>query len=317
MDDIHTPGCTDRPSDRVESVRPGTPQESRTPANKANDYGAFHSFSSRRRIGAAKLREIEHDLSPRDRRILADLKRLRVLSGSQLERLHFQTVAEGARGRARRRVLRRLVHLSLVTTLDRQIGGIRAGSAGLIYTLTGAGHRLLTTGEAIRRRNPTTPGQLFLEHALAISELYAQLAEQAPNHEATVVAFTAEGDAAWLAPDRHGQLVPLRPDAYLVLATNDLEDVWWIEVDRATESLPRLRSKLDAYVRLARSGRDVPGGLMPRVLITVPHEHRRAGVNRVLRSAKAPDGLLQVVLHDQATDYLLAELHGGEIDKPP
>ena len=305
---------SDRPTDRVESRHPEPEAGSGISHNNAPD---FHAPPSASRVGAARLREIAEQLSPRDLRILSDLSRLRVLSGRQLERLHFQGGETSARGRARRRVLRRLVSLSLVTTLDRRIGGVRAGSAGLIYALTAAGQRLLDDGPStIRRRNPREPGTLFHDHALAISQLIVELHEQTEARSASLVGYSAEHDATWLAPDRHGQLKPLRPDLHLLLATETVEDAWWIEVDRATESLPRLHAKLESYLRLARSGRDVPGGLMPRVLVTVPHESRLAAAQKTIRAVRAPEGLFQAVLHEQAAGFLVDELV-GEIDKPP
>src|SRR5262245_62962246 len=97
-----------------------------------------------RRVTWAAVRRIAEGLSERDRAILADVARVRVLSGRQVERLHFADLAGQHRDRTRRRVLERLTALQLLTTLERRIGGVRAGSAGLVFALGAAGQRLLT-----------------------------------------------------------------------------------------------------------------------------------------------------------------------------
>jgi hypothetical protein len=56
-------------------------------------------------------------LSSREYAVLTDLQRVRLLSGGQLERLHFAELATAnARGSARRRTLGGLVYAGLVTT---------------------------------------------------------------------------------------------------------------------------------------------------------------------------------------------------------
>jgi len=57
----------------------------------------------------AAVEQLVASLSDRDRAILLDLARVRVLSGDHLSRLHFHDQAPGSRERARRRVLARLV----------------------------------------------------------------------------------------------------------------------------------------------------------------------------------------------------------------
>src|SRR5829696_5812441 len=101
----------------------------------------------RQRCTMAKLKLIE--LSSRQTAVLADLRRVRLLTGRQLERLHFAKLATpNARASARRRALGGLVAAGLVTTLPRRIGGERAGSAGLIYTLDARGQRFLEARDA-------------------------------------------------------------------------------------------------------------------------------------------------------------------------
>lgn len=303
---------SDRRSGRVEHQGPDSPVDGRYRRGSANDSSRT-TTSSGARMGAAKLRLAAEQLSDRDRLILDDLARVRVLSGGQLERLRFGHVQPSARGRVRRRVLRRLGTLHLITTLDRRIGGVRAGSAGLVYALTAAGHRLVAGTENRRPRKPLTPGPAFLAHSLDVAEIYVALHEATRLADVSLSHFVVESAAAWQAPDRFGQPQPLKPDALLVLETRVFQDVWWVEVDRGTESLPRLRGKLASYQRLARSGRPGPFGVMPRVLITVCNRDRLAAVERLVVQLGEPAGLFRACLHHDARDVLL----GDVVEKPP
>src|SRR5262245_2204849 len=96
-----------------------------------------------RRVTWAAVGQTAEGLGARDWAILTDVARLRVLTGRQIERLHFAQLGGMHRDRTRRRVLERLVALQLLATLERRIGGVRAGSAGLMYVLGPAGQRLL------------------------------------------------------------------------------------------------------------------------------------------------------------------------------
>jgi hypothetical protein len=307
----------DRSTGRVARKSQKAPMESRLLRNKANDSFVSRRADGRRRLSTRYLVEVESELGSRDLALLRDLRRLRVLTGSQLERLHFAGVDEGSRGRTRRRVLGRLGDLGLVTTLERRIGGVRSGSAGLVYSLSAAGQRLLDgpDGKSSRRRKPHTPGALFLGHALAISELYVKL--KSAGQAIVLVTFDAERDAISGDHRGYGHLGQLRPDALVTLSDGTIEDVWWIEIDRATESLPSLKSKLQKYAAFVRRGVPGPFGVIPRLLVTVPSDHRRDGVESIRGQLATPDDFLHVVLEAEAADYLVAELLSGEIEKPP
>lgn len=187
-----------------------------------------------RRITTAHLATLADQLSERDQAILADLERTRVLTGAQLQRLHFGSISQASRARDRRRVLTRLTDLDLVSMLDRRIGGIRAGSTGHIYTLTPAGQRLLALrrGQQLpkRLRRARTPGAPFLTHALAISEIYVTLIEASRHHDFRVSTYDTE-PACW-HPAGNG--THLHPDAYTVLQTSTHQDCWWLEIDQNT-----------------------------------------------------------------------------------
>ncbi|OHV54633.1 hypothetical protein CgIS1_12035 [Frankia sp. CgS1] len=242
-------------------------------------------------------------LSDRDRAILYDVGKVRVLSGAQLTRLHFHDLTATSRDRTRRGVLARLAGHDLVAPLDRAVGGARSGSAGYVYALGVAGQRALpllhadAVGLPTRARRPWTPGQSFLKHTLAISELYVQLVEAERAGRLTLTRFAAEAGAWW--PDGAGGLV--KPDASACVAFGDVEDSWLVEVDRATESPETLYRKLRRYVDFAGAGQLGPDGVTPRVLVTVPHDRRLQVVRDILARLPPPaDQLLAAVLFDEA-----------------
>jgi hypothetical protein len=263
-----------------------------------------------RRITTAQLATLADQLSDRDKSILTDLERVRVLTGAQLQRLHFDPINQTSRARDRRRVLQRLTDLDLVSTLDRRIGGIRAGSAGHIYTLTPAGRRLqaLQRGQQVskRLRRPHTPGEPFINHALAISDIYVTLTETSRHHDFHVSTYDAE-PACW-HPAGHGRY--LHPDAYLVLATPEYQDCWWLEIDQATESLPRIKRKCRSYLDFVTHGGTGPDGVPPRILFSTPDANRSNAIHKVINTLTTSETshLLSVTTHENAPKFLITEL---------
>lgn len=256
-----------------------------------------------RRATRAAVGRLSETLSDRDMAILADVAKVRVLTGRQVERLHFAELTGKHRDRTRRRVLERLAAAGLLTTLHRRIGGGRAGSAGMIFALGLHGQRLLSMSSTFdlhgRTRQPGVPTERFLAHTLAIAELYVNLVEASRTDALTLNDFRGEPAAWWR--DSEGEWV--KPDAFAVGSAGDVEDSWAIEVDQATESLPTLRRKLVAYLDLARNDERGPnGGPLPRVLVTVPDERRLAAVRALVRSLPEPSG-----------ELFVSTLHSGSI----
>ncbi|PZS28282.1 MAG: hypothetical protein DLM58_17280 [Pseudonocardiales bacterium] len=237
------------------------------------------------------------DLSDRDRAILSNLLRVRLLTGRQLERLHFASLATAnARASDRRRVLGRLVKLKLITTLPRRVGGVRAGSAGLIYALDSRALRLRALWldepprETARIRRPWAVGWQFVQHTLDISELYIRLRERERLSGDKLLHFETE-PISW---HRTGNGV-LKPDAYAVYEAGRWEEHRWLEIDRATESLPTVRRKLLGYLDAVAGAAPGPNGVMPQVLVTVSSARRLDAVRSLLETLPPPaDRLISV-----------------------
>ncbi len=127
---------------------------------------------SRKRVTNAYVERLAAELPKRDLALVETLDRCRVATPSQLRRLHFTEGTPSANARQIWRRLRALQDLSVVTVLERRVGGGRGGSSQAIYALDSAGSRLgAAAGPAggRRLRRPWTPGNRFLAHSVAVT----------------------------------------------------------------------------------------------------------------------------------------------------
>jgi protein involved in plasmid replication-relaxation len=242
---------------------------------------------------------------------LPHLARARLLTGAHLDRLLAQPhLSEQTTARERRRIMTHLHDLGLVTTLRRRIGGVRAGSAGHVYTLTPTGHRVLATltGQPCPShvKKPATPGALFLSHALEISDIYVRLIEASRNHTVTMSRFDSEPHC-W-QPTGHNDY--LKPDAYCVLSTTTHRDCWWLEVDQDTESLPRIRAKARNYLDYLTTGGLGPDGVPPRILFSAPGSQRVQAISDVITklTTTETENLICATIHTDVPTFLITEL---------
>lgn len=138
-----------------------------------------------------------------------------------------------------------------------------------------------------------------------MSELYVCLreAERAGGLELTT--FRAE-QACW---QRTASLGTLKPDAYALVGAGEIEDAWWLEVDRGTESPGTLRRKLSLYLLAAQAGVTGPDHVLPRVLVTVPDERRLDVVRAITDSLGViAQRLIAVSLHEAAIPFMVQVL---------
>jgi hypothetical protein len=254
-------------------------------------------------MGAARLDGLREALSERDWVVVRDVARLRLVTGMQLERLHFSDLSVASGPVVRRRVLGRLVRWGVLTTLARRVGGVRAGSSGLVYALDIAGKRLVAGDE--RAARPSVPGERYVRHVLAVAEVYASLVERARVGAVQIDRFDAEPASWW--PDGHGGR--LKPDAYVRISGSEHVDAWWVEVDLATEHLPTIRRKLMTYMDFYNRGQLGPGKIMPWVLVAVPDAKRLSEIVRLIRQLpRRADELFTVVTHNDAAEVIVRKL---------
>lgn len=264
-------------------------------------------MSGPRRVRLPHVERLLGAVSPRDWAIISSLYRLRLASGLQLERLHFYDLASRSKSVKRWQVLKRLVDARVLMPLERRVGTAAGGSDKLCYALDSAGQRLMQfrmNAEApeTRVRRPRMPGERFVAHTLAVSELYVGLVEFGRLGGFTVEQFDIE--PRW--PD--GLRGWLRPDAYVQLAYNGDRYSWWYEADMATESLPTVETKLRSYLNFVRRGQLGPGGITPWVLVGVPTQARLAAIQKEVNKLDEPASyLFRVAEFAQVTHKITQE----------
>ena len=264
-------------------------------------------MSGPRRVRLSHVERLLSTLSPRDVAILDTLARVRIASGSQLERLHFYDLGSRSRQVKRWQVLKRLVEARALLPVERRIGTAAHGSDKLCFTLDSAGLRVLRmraraeAGNASVRR-PRIPGERFVGHVLAVTELYVALSELSRLGGFEVDAFDVE--PRW--PDGVGGR--LGPDAYVRLLRGGEHYSWWFEADLGTESQPTLHKKLAAYLDFVQRGQLGPGSVMPWVLVGVRTEARQVAVQRIVNSLVEPaDYLFRVALLPDCVTAIVKE----------
>lgn len=263
------------------------------------------------RVRVPHVEQLAERLSPRDWSIVSTIDRLRIASGLQLERLHFHELNGRSRTVKRAQVLKRLVDAGVLFPVERRVGTAHRGSVHQRYALDSAGKQLarMRGDEELSRpygRRPRVPGDRFIAHTLAVSELCVSLAERARMGEFIFGAFRAEGDAYW--PD--GLRGWIKPDAFVRLEQPGAADYWWYEADMATEDLSTtIRKKLLTYLDFVRRGQLGPDDVVPRVLVGVPDRKRQEGVQAVVGELPEPAGkLFRVAEMARAAQVLIDEL---------
>lgn len=256
-------------------------------------------------------------LSERDWAILRDLARLRLATGRQLQRLHVADGSPLTQSRRSRSILQRLSDVGVLVRLERQVGGVHAGSSGFTYGLSAVGQRLTSgVGPAggARLRRPWEQAPSFIDHLLLVTELYVLLREAEAAKDCELLEFEAEPPCWrwWSGPS--GERLVLKPDAFVRLGVGDFEQVSFVEVDRSTESSTVLKRKAETYVAYWCSGTEqAREGLFPRCVWLVPDAKRQEQLTGVLaRLDPKAWQLFQVVRFEEAASALM-----GVNERPP
>ncbi len=264
------------------------------------------------RKGRRQLGQLRAETRARDRAVLGDVARWRLLSARQIERLHFaqgdQAATALSRARSCRRSLERLVRERLLVRLERRVGGVRAGSASFVYSIGPVGQRLI--GWPGPRRRWREPSALFVAHTLAVSELYVRLHEAARRGVLELSTPPQPEPECWRSLPGMGGRSLLKPDLAVHLVAGDYEYRWFVEVDLGSEHQPALVRKCRAYEAYYRSGvEQAEHCVFPRVLWVVPDDARAGVICRVVEQAPGlTAGLFVVATNDQA----VAMLSGGK-----
>ncbi|HVI69451.1 MAG TPA: replication-relaxation family protein [Magnetospirillaceae bacterium] len=207
-------------------------------------------------------------MSGRDAGMLQSLALLRLMTGGQVERLHFTEGSPATRGRRCRAALKRLAELRLIVRLGRRIGGVHAGSAAYVIGLSGYGQAVVDSDGPMggRRRRVWETKPSFTDHVLAVADLYVRLVETERLDQLELLEFQAEPQAWRQSTGSHGQAVTLKPDGFVRLGVGDMELSNFVEVDMDTESPATLGRKMQAYAAYYRTGVEQRRhGVFPRV----------------------------------------------------
>jgi hypothetical protein len=240
-------------------------------------------YTSHTNVRVGRLRQ---QLSQRDLSILSSLHKVRLLSLRQLQRLHVVDGAPTAQVRRAQMVLQRLHRLKLVVRLSRVIGGVRAGSAGYIYGLSGLGQAVLDMSDPLSRRNRRIweAKPYFQDHMLTVSELYVQLVESSRSDHIDLAQFDAEPTCWRHYTGQGGESVILKPDAYVRLEIGEFERSSFVEVDLGTESLPTIQRKCERFITYWHQGVEQQWrGVFPKVVWLVQNDRRGDHIADVIR----------------------------------
>jgi hypothetical protein len=252
---------------------------------------------------------LRESLSPRDIAVIDQVRDLKLMSGAQIQAVHFPLLDHAtadAAARASRRVLRRLTGTGLLVRLDRRVGGIRGGSAGFVYGIAPLGHRLLD-GDGPRRRF-REPSATFVHHTLAITQVAVDLIERQRAKDLDILRLEPE-PRCWRSFASLAGTQLVRPDLFVALGAGEFEHHWFIEMDLGTETIARRIVKCKQYEAYYRSGQEQTAHeLFPRVLWIVPTAQLAAQLQHVVASTR---GLTPGLFETTTPDVALAHLSGG------
>lgn len=252
----------------------------------------------RRGRGAAGLSELAGLLSERDQAVLEAIAEHRFCTTKQVERLLFANhVTPDSGARCCRRVLSRLERWRVIERPIRRVGGLQAGSASSIWMLSSTGQRLrnLRAGRGAIGR-VREPGERFIRHYLAIGDAHLELVTAARAGLVELLSVQIEPTCWRSYSSLSGSRETLKPDLFAVTGSGEYEDHWFIEIDRATESLPVLIRQCQQYETYRRSGvEQAASGVFPRVIWVVPDEAREAQLRAAVARTRSLDNGLFIV----------------------
>lgn len=267
-----------------------------------------------RRLSRQQLEEVATRLSDRDRGILTAAQRYRYLLTGQIQRLYFtESATPTAAHRAAARALRRLKDLGLLDHLARRIGGVRAGSGGLVWHLTHAGERLLylENHTLTPTKRFSEPSPYFLAHSLAVADIAVQLTELCRGQRTLKLIALQSEPECWRTYSEYGAIQSLKPDLFAITLSGQYEDRWFVEVDLDTESPAKVIGKCEKYHKYYRAGLEQQeSGVFPLTVWIVPTVARKEKLITHIKTAFDKQPKLFAIITKDELERLIR--YGGD-----
>ena len=266
---------------------------------------------------------IGESLSERDWAILRSVSQHRFLTVRQICDLHFAELTATSGLRIAQRVLSRLRNLRVLGTLEHRRGGVRSGSSGLVHYVDANGERLLRaeTGKPVRR-HLTDPSETFMKHTLAIGDAHVSLVQAHRAGQLELLDVQIEPTAWRSYVGMGGARLTLKPDLYAETSPSlgsEYLDGWFIEVDRGTETIPRLIKKCRDYEAYRRMGieQERSEGSFPQIVWSMTAsdpakaQRRRVALRQAIdKDRNLPSELFHVIAPHQLIGVLQ---QGGDV----
>jgi hypothetical protein len=213
-------------------------------------------------------------MQERDRHLLRELSVMRVIDREQAK-----TVAGFG---STTRVNARLLLLTCAGLLRRFFLGTVSGGAKALYTISEKGARLVGVPESgpRRRQDEAVVGDFFIQHQLAINEIYCALKYGSRNPAGIMF-------HRWMGfPKRPLPGLRLIPDGYVELQTPWEIVAAFLEVDLGHERPRVWQDKVRNYLDLAVTGKFAQEFKQPRfrVLVVAQSERRLDAIRQVVLS---------------------------------
>jgi hypothetical protein len=235
-----------------------------------------------KRITKAYLEKVIPGLTKRDKEIILTLYEQRFLTTEQFQRLLFSSPF-GAQ--------RRLKILYEKGFINRLRPLTKKGSAQYVYFLTSLGAHLVAFYKGIKRsdlkwkRKRLKDEVMFLEHTLAINEVYVALKElEKRGKDYKLAQWISEREFK----SHFGSIKDILPDAYFKFGYYEeaIEDYlyydFFLEMDIGTMRLKRFRDKVKSYVDFYLSGNYKSlFHFFPKVLVVATSESRLENLKKV------------------------------------
>lgn len=247
-------------------------------------------------------------LTDLDFELLEVICHLRVVTQTQLERLHPDVPARTLRYRTRR-----LHELGL-------LGRVRPyrerGSAPTHLWPTHRADGLVAPSPGARRGAREAPSPLFVAHAAALSGLYISLRTRLSHTGMSLVGFLREGDARHDFRDEAGQRRAIAPDARIAVADRTGSVMaGHVELDLGTMSHARLRAKVEGYLAHAKQSSQPP---TPLLLLTCSSGRADRFLEAAHRRMTSDSASLAVAAspHARDTDRAILDRSWATTDDP-